>query len=924
MNKKYLPFAAILYFFVSAQLIFSQEIPPIQTFSPDKYNAGNQNWMISQDSNKNIYTANNEGLLVYNGSKWKLYQSPNKTIFRSVKVIKDLIYTGCFMDFGYWEKDELGILNYHSLVPLLEEKMIEDEQIWNIIDYDKWIIFQSFNRMYIYDLLSKKINIFNSKNRILKIFKIEDDIYYQEFNKKIFRLEEGNPSMLIDSEKFKDVKVVNIFKRKNDLIFLTSDKGFFIYKNKKLTKWEIPANDILKETTVFSAIELKNKNFVLGTISKGIITINNKGNVVYQFNQRNGLSNNTVLSLFTDVNENLWAGLDNGVNVINIKSPITIFNDDKGILGTVYCSIIHNGYLYLGTNQGLFYKKQNSKNPFKFIIGTKGQVWSLVQYNKELFCGHNLGIFIIKNNVSQLIAPVLGTWDIKPIPNVANSLLLGTFNGLYVIAKKDNKWLLKNKIEGFDISSRFFEFTSKSDVWVSHEYKGLYRVSINEDYSTVTEVRLDTVLPKGKNSSIISYKNQLLYAFENGIYKYDKTQNTFKKDTLLSATIEGGNYISGKLVVDKKDKLWTFSKKHISYIAPSKLINELKVSKLSIPSIVRKEKIGYENISIVGTNKYLLGTSNGYLKINLSNITEKENEIFLSRAYIKNIDFKDVDLSLAKVAELNNSQNSIGFDFSVPEYDKFILTEYQYKLDGLHSKWSSWTDKPSIYFENLKHNDYSFSVRARVGNKLTTQKDFKFSIKRPWHLSTIAILVYLLTLMILLYLIHRISRWYYNKQHNHKQLTNEQLIMSMKNQQLNQDIEGKNRELAISTMSIIKKNKVLSSVKKELSNNMTSSGVKAVIKLIDRNLNNEKDWKFFEEAFNNADKDFLKKLKNVHPKLTPNDLRFCAYLRLNLSSKEIAPLLNISVRSIEIKRYRLRKKMSLEHSESLVKHILDL
>ena len=51
----------------------------------------------------------------------------------------------------------------------------------------------------------------------------------------------------------------------------------------------------------------------------------------------------------------------------------------------------------------------------------------------------------------------------------------------------------------------------------------------------------------------------------------------------------------------------------------------------------------------------------------------------------------------------------------------------------------------------------------------------------------------------------------------------------------------------------------------------------------------------------------LSKLKEAHPSLTKNDLKLCAYLRLNLSSKEIAPLLNISVHSVEIKRYRLRK-----------------
>jgi DNA-binding CsgD family transcriptional regulator len=134
----------------------------------------------------------------------------------------------------------------------------------------------------------------------------------------------------------------------------------------------------------------------------------------------------------------------------------------------------------------------------------------------------------------------------------------------------------------------------------------------------------------------------------------------------------------------------------------------------------------------------------------------------------------------------------------------------------------------------------------------------------------------------------------------------------------------KNRELAISTMSMIKKNQFLSKIKKDLKQVDSTQKASSVINIIDRHLNNQDDWKFFEEAFNNADKDFLKKVKNYHPSLTNNDLRLCAYLRLNLSSKDIAPLLNISLSSVEIKRYRLRKKMNLSRNEGLTDHLLSL
>ena len=125
-------------------------------------------------------------------------------------------------------------------------------------------------------------------------------------------------------------------------------------------------------------------------------------------------------------------------------------------------------------------------------------------------------------------------------------------------------------------------------------------------------------------------------------------------------------------------------------------------------------------------------------------------------------------------------------------------------------------------------------------------------------------------------------------------------------------------------MNLIKKNEFLNNIKKELKLTKDVSNLKYVIEIIDRDLNNTDDWKLFEEAFTNADKDFFKKIKEVHPKLTPNDLKLCAYLRLNLSSKEIAPLLNISAKSVEVKRYRLRKKLELPHDSSLTNYIFEL
>jgi len=184
-------------------------------------------------------------------------------------------------------------------------------------------------------------------------------------------------------------------------------------------------------------------------------------------------------------------------------------------------------------------------------------------------------------------------------------------------------------------------------------------------------------------------------------------------------------------------------------------------------------------------------------------------------------------------------------------------------------------------------------------------------------------------------MIHTIYRKYYKRQREKLlEKTKRELALKeyeIKDQKLNflnknlkQDIENKNKELASSTMSLIKKNEFLNKIKNELKNTSNDEKLVSVIQIIDKNINNSDDWKMFEEAFNNADKGFFKKIKKVHPKLTANDLRLCMYLRMNLSSKEIAPLLNISPRSIEIKRYRLRKKINLERNINLNDYFINL
>ena len=446
--------------------LLAQELPPIKNFSPSDYNGQNQNWSISQSDDRLIYVANNQGLLEYDGARWTTYPSPNETIMRSVKVIGDRIYTGCYMEFGFWEKDPFGSLNYSSISQRLKLEVIDDEEFWNIYGIENWIIFQSLNRIYIYDTQLDSVSIIESNDEIVKMYEANKSIYFQKIGKGIFIIKDGKEQIYLDERSFKSNEVVNLFAVKEGLLILTRNNGFFTYENGSLSPWT-SANKNIADYSIYSAIRASTGNFVLGTISNGIIHLDERGNVIDKLDQSNGLANNTVLSIEEDLENNLWVGLDNGISLVNTNSPIKFYRDKNGTLGSVYSSAIHQGKLYLGTNQGLFFKELESKDDFSFVNQTQGQVWSLRVIDGTLFCGHHRGTFVVNGSRAALIATIPGTWDLKRLKEQDDLILQGNYDGLYALERINNSWRLRGKLEGFNNSSRHFE-TSGNNVFVNH------------------------------------------------------------------------------------------------------------------------------------------------------------------------------------------------------------------------------------------------------------------------------------------------------------------------------------------------------------------------------------------------------------------------------------------------------------------------
>ena len=913
--------------------IYGQEIPPISVYTSKDYNAENQNWGISQATDKHIYIANNKGLLEFDGASWRLYSSPNETIVRSVKAINDKVYIGFYNGFGYWQKNNQGVLEYTSLSSDID--LLEDEQFWHIETLEGWVLFQSLQRIYLYNLNTKEFKVVQSESQITSMYKVRGSIYYQDHQKGIFKLEKGISKLVTKSDLVIKHDVIAIYDIDNKLVFVTTNKGIYYLDDDLLKPWNELLNKKTKDYTFYSSIKLLDDGLVLGTISDGVIIVNKAGSILYVINHKKGLTNNTVLSLFQDVDQNIWLGLDDGINTIDINSPFKVYKNASGVLGTVYASVVKNNILYLGTNQGLFYKKNNSEDDFKFIENTEGQVWTLKTIGEDLFCGHNLGTFLVKNNKASLIGNVMGAWKIEELS--PNTFIQGNYTGLYVFEKQLGKWNLKNKIEGFNISSRYFEFLDKHTIFVNHEYKGVYKLLVNEDYTKVSNVAIIGSIEKGIHSALLKYRGDILYSYKKGVFKYSLKEEAFVKDDILSTYTSPENYNSGVLInMQSENKLWGFSKKNVVYVEQGELSAKPIINRLSIPFKLRKGISGFENICKVSQDKYLIGTSNGYITLKLNDVNQnKWSQVVINQIKNATLTGNSKNVNLSEAGVFDNGENNFEFICSVPVFNEFSQVEYQYQLEGLSNVWSQWKSSGNVLFENLPFGTYQFKIKAKVNGVLTSNTaTYAFKIAKPWYISTVMLFVYLLIVVAFSIFMHIMYTRHYTKQRERllakkqrefemEKLENEQKLTLLENEKLEADVEVKNKELAGSTMNLIKKNELLNNIKDELLKG-EQKNINTVIKIIDKNLNHTDDWKVFEEAFNNADKDFTKKIKELHPSLTSNDLRLCAYLRLNLSSKEIAPLLNISSKSVEVKRYRLRKKMNLENDENLTDYILKI
>jgi len=938
-------------------------LPDVINYPKQIYNAGLQNWDIRQDKNGIIYVANNEGLLSFDGRNWTLHPLPNKTIVRSVEIGADSkIYVGGQDELGYFSPGQNGWLQYHSLTQFIPAKDKTFGDVWDIVSFNNGIFFRSTNKIF------KFVN-----EAVATFYAPLEWSYLGVCNGRLYVHDHKIGLMTFENEAFEPLPVKTTFPTndpvtgivpltKDSILVCTLKNGLFVLSKDGITQMPTANNQLFQNERVYAAMVINPEWIALATNNNGIYIIDQKGNIIQSFSSKEGLQNNNVLSIFLDRQSNLWLGLDNGIDLIAYNSAIKQVNPFQN--GSGYTSIIYNNTLFAGTTNGLFSVALQpmkdlsfSKGNFVPVTNTKSQTWTLAEINNQLLLGNHDGAFVIKNNAAQQISTHPGFWNFVPMSNTfpADKMVAGNYKGLFFFDYANGQFTQTGQTQNFDESSRFVAIDKYDNIWVSHPYHGVYRTTKNADGTYTTVIYTDKKgLPSTLNNHVYKVKNEVVVATEKGIFIYNRDKDVFEPSSFYKKLL--GTQSVRYLKEDVAGNIWFIHDKTLGVVDLSKK----EPAMIYLPELNNKMLSGFEFIYPVDENNIFLGGEKGFYHINYEkykkNLPDLQVQIrtvrvidktdsLLFGGYFKEVNEKQIQ-DADNIPKVNDSWKTIRFEFSCSLFGYESNLEYSYRLKGFGENWSDWTKRTEKEYTNLPAGTYTFEVKVRsnLGNE-SPAAGYTFKMLPPWYQTLWATALYFLLLVAGLFALYK---WQQKKFHlqrlkheeEQKRLSyihelelnkTESELVALRNEKLEAEINFKNSELASSAMHLVKKGELLTKIKIELTQVMKGfdnpeavTDLKKMIKTLSEDDNIDKEWENFTKHFDKVHSDFVAGLKEKHPSITGNELKLCAYLRMNLSTKEIAQLMNISVRGVEISRYRLRKKLGIPSDINLFDYLIDI
>lgn len=930
--------------------------PPIRNFYKKNYRAGTQNWDIAQAGNGVLFFANNNGLLEFDGSHWRLFPLDNGTIVRSVQVVGDRVYVGGQGDFGFFSPDQQGKLAYQSLKPLLPDSLNFDD-VWDILALADDVFFRSNN--HVFRLHGGQVSALlpNLPTEFMGV--LEGKLLVQDRSLLLHQYANGSFQPLGKPVALGGAVITGMLPYHGDTTLVSTIKnGIFYHANGVFAPWQTPHDAFFRENRIYCAARLPDGKLALGTSLNGLVVLDHQRRISQHLTKKGGLQNNTLLSLFADRAGSLWLGLDNGIDRVDINSPFSNIYPDGELEGTGYATQVAGGKIYFGTNTGLYaldwkpYYTQQEKQSFRLVPQTGGQAWSLGELDGELLMGHHEGAFSVRGLSARKLTSLPGIWRFVPLAD--GLAIAGHYDGLALFRKSASGWAFDSKLDGLSESSRILEKDPAGNLWMSHPYRGVYRLTVDAAARSVKPLFLNSQqgLPSDLNNYVFKLGGQLVFAGANGVFDFDETQQRFVPNTVFDD------------IFDKKTRVKYLRQDdsgHIWYVAGDEtgvlLVKDggvaKKVSRMPIPELSGKLVGGFEFVAPVDEHHVFFASERGFIHFDPTAYAAHDTSIQVVLHEVRLENEADSVLfgghfpagGAAAKPVLHYEQNALEFLFSATDYQGGEFVQFAHFLEGGEPGWSDWGSGNSLIFNNLRPGSYVFHLKAKSPHGVESGVlSYAFEIRPPWYASRAAYGMYGLVALGIVLGIFSAQRKHFERERRDLQNTHQQreeqhqllarqseeAINRLENEKLEAEVRHKNQELATATLHLVQKSDMLNTIqtalqrleKQVLQTPELKQEISRIVRMLKHDASLDEDWEQFSKNFDHVHSDFLKRLAELFPQLSPNDYKLCAYLRMNLSTKEIASLMNISVRGVEASRYRLRRRLDLDAGTNLTEFMM--
>jgi DNA-binding CsgD family transcriptional regulator len=637
---------------------------------------------------------------------------------------------------------------------------------------------------------------------------------------------------------------------------------------------------------------------------------------VKNIGENNGLPTSTVLSVGVDNQDNIWMGLDAGVAKSDTEGRETYFSP-KPSIGIVRSILPIQNDLYISSNQGIF--KITPDGKFQPIEGTSGSVWSMHNIGGKLVYNHDLGLFCLEGDTPIRIKEGGTTTLAQSFTDTM--FYVGTdYYGLSLYKMIEGKLVFITKIKNYAGVTRHLLFDKYGYLWLMIPKDGFIRLTLSKDMASVEDIRqYNMLVSENKNYLLMTLiDDHIVYYDGMKPYMYDTQTGEMIFDENLSGLFRlcGSNLIS----MNQFDNVfWYQTPGDIGYVYRQ----GDKLEKFSgVFSHIYNKRISPSVIKM-NVETYAVGYQNGMAFSRLNRTTSNKLEIrSVEGVGVGEPLFYDFE---NKQFELPNNKKIINIYPVGLNADHMV----EYRVMEIDSAWIKETVDNFLTLTHLESGIYT--VQLRNANDVdSTPAQVVVKVDVPWYISNLMIFIYTIILACIILLI---ALYFKRKAEKEKRRIErirqaqvdklEKNILELENDKLEIELKEKDKRLAFITMNGVKRNNLMNELKQEIQeaqkyelNKEAKQTIKKVIKKIDGELSNNEDWEIFEQYFNIVFGGLLERLAVRYPQLSQGDLKLLAYLKLNLNNKEIANLLNISYRSVEMAKYRLRKKLDLDANDN--------